>query len=220
VVTDAGKEFKAHRDVLAEVTPFFEKLFNSNIKERNEGIVRLGIVSESVVRFFEVYVHWQCRDIGSTARRRTNPSSRLSFIYKPQELRWTVSDENSACFKLYLLPWPYFAKKYHCEKFVDFTKDFFHINFTAVAKCEEILNLSREEVERWISSDEINVSAEEDVFEISCRWINQNKEEQSPKFNGLFLHVRLVDISRECLSKKIMEESLHGRMSRNIHSQK
>ena len=93
------------------------------------------------------------------------------------------------------------ARKYHCEELVDFTKGFIYAIFLAVAECKEFLNLTSEEVEKWISSDEINVSAEEEVFEIICQWIKHNKEE-------LFRRVRLFDISREYLSEKILEENL------------
>jgi len=101
-----------------------------------------------------------------------------------------------------------FAEKYRCEELVDFTKDFINANFPAVAECEEFLNLSSKEVERWISSDEINVSAEKEVDEIVCRWVKQNPEERSPKFNELFRHVRLIYMSRDYLSKKVKKKSL------------
>ena len=44
-----GKEFKAHRRVLSESSPFFETLLNSDIKETQEGVVRLEMFTESVM---------------------------------------------------------------------------------------------------------------------------------------------------------------------------
>lgn len=41
VVNDCA--LKAHRNVLAEASPFFEKLLDSDMKESNEGVVRLEI---------------------------------------------------------------------------------------------------------------------------------------------------------------------------------
>ena len=49
LVAENGKEFKAHRQVLSEASPFFEKLLSSDMKESKEGIVRLEMFSESVV---------------------------------------------------------------------------------------------------------------------------------------------------------------------------
>ena len=48
VVSD-GKEFKAHRDVLVESSPFFEKLLNTDMKETRKGVIRLEILSDSVM---------------------------------------------------------------------------------------------------------------------------------------------------------------------------
>ena len=49
-VGDAGKEFKAHRNVLVEVSPFFEKLFDSDMKESKERVIQLDIFSEYVLK--------------------------------------------------------------------------------------------------------------------------------------------------------------------------
>ena len=35
VVEDGRREFKAHRCVLSDASPFFEKLFNSDMRETN-----------------------------------------------------------------------------------------------------------------------------------------------------------------------------------------
>ena len=44
-------------------------------------------------------------------------------------------------------------------------ENFILVNFTDVNQ-RDILNMSNKELEMWISSDEIDVSAEEDVFKI------------------------------------------------------
>jgi len=52
LVVEDGNEFKAHKQVLSEASPFFEKLLNSDMKESREGIVRLEMFSESAMKFF------------------------------------------------------------------------------------------------------------------------------------------------------------------------
>ncbi|KAL9956826.1 hypothetical protein ACROYT_G038368, partial [Oculina patagonica] len=49
LVVEHGKQFKAHRQVFSEASPFFEKLLNSDMKESKEGVVRLEMFSESVM---------------------------------------------------------------------------------------------------------------------------------------------------------------------------
>jgi len=72
----------------------------------------------------------------------------------------------------------YFVEKYRSEELISVSKSFIYTNFNTVAKMEEFLSLSNEEVKIWISSDEINVTAEEDVFKIILTWINHEKSER------------------------------------------
>ena len=46
LVVEDGKEFKAHRRVLSEASTFFEKLLSSDMKESNEGVIRLEMITE------------------------------------------------------------------------------------------------------------------------------------------------------------------------------
>ena len=71
---------------------------------------------------------------------------------------------------------------------------------------DEFLNLEAEEVERWISSDDISVAVEADVFEIVLTWIEQNKSERKVSFEQLFRHVRLAFLSRDFLLDVVTNE--------------
>ena len=59
LVAKEGKEFKAHRNVLSAVSPFFAKLFQSEMKEKEEGIIRFEEISASIL---EVRLHRTCHD--------------------------------------------------------------------------------------------------------------------------------------------------------------
>ena len=47
LVAKDGREFKVNRQVLSEACPYFEKLFSSNMKECNEGVIQLAILTNS-----------------------------------------------------------------------------------------------------------------------------------------------------------------------------
>ena len=64
------------------------------------------------------------------------------------------------------------------------------------------------EVEKWISSDEIVIDAEENVFEIITRWIDHDKSERSGKFSELFSHVRLTCVSHDYLLNHVLANDL------------
>ncbi len=100
------------------------------------------------------------------------------------------------------------AKLYLCEELIASARKFINSNFTAVAASLEFLNLPSHEVEKWISSDEIVIDAEENVYEFILRWIDHNKSERSVKFGELFRHVRLTTISRDILLSVVVTNEL------------
>ena len=80
----------------------------------------------------------------------------------------------------------HFAETYRCEELVAKAKTFIESSFTIVAKSEEFLNLTSHEVEEWISSDEIVIDAEEDIFGIILGWIAKERKSRIGKFEELF----------------------------------
>ena len=108
----------------------------------------------------------------------------------------------------------YVAEMYQCDELITNTRKFIHANFASVAEMEEFLNLEAKEVERWISSDEISVAVEADVFKIVLKWIEQDKSERKASFEELFRHVRLAFLSRDFLldvvTNELVRQNLHG----------
>lgn len=100
-----------------------------------------------------------------------------------------------------------FAQKYHCEELVANSTKFIHDNFASVSESDEFLNLEAEEVEKWISSENIRVAAEEDVFRVILKWVEQ-KNERKAKFEQLFRHIRLVSLSRDYLQVDVVTNDL------------
>ena len=95
---------------------------------------------------------------------------------------------------------------YQCDELITNTRKFIHANFASVAEMDEFLNLEAKEVERWISSDEICVAVEADVFKIVIKWIEQDKSERKVSFEQLFRHVRLAFVSRDFLLDVVTNE--------------
>ena len=96
-----------------------------------------------------------------------------------------------------------FADRYQYKELMPNIKEFIRSNLIEVANEEHFLNLPCHEVERLISSDDIHVSAEDDVFKIILKWINHDKNERKKHFQELFQHVRLPLLSRHCLENEI-----------------
>ena len=197
LVTKDDKEFKAHRNVLSAASPFFFKLFQSDMKENREGIVRFkeisGAVMEDVLEFIYTgsveVTRENCKYLIAAANYLLIPGlKKLSGGFLERQIT------KSNCVSTF-----YFAEMYQCDELITNTRKFIHASFASVAEMDEFLNLEAKEVERWISSDEISVAVEADVFKIVLKWIEQDKSERKESFVQLFRHVRLAFLSRDFL---------------------
>ena len=207
LVAKEGKEFKAHRNVLSAVSPFFAKLFQSEMKEKEEGIIRFEEISASILEDVLEFIytgHVEIHDEQS-AKDLVIAADYLLFVSLKTIAGRFFREQltNSNCISTF-----YFAEKYHCEELVSTSRKFIHENFAFVAELDEFLDLEAEEVERWISSDDICVAAEEDVLKIIQKWIEQNESDRKSKFEEVFRHVRLVLVSRDVLVVDVVTNQL------------
>ena len=209
LVVEDGKEFKAHKRVLSEKSPFFEKLLNSDMRESNEGVVRLEMVTEACIKDILKFMYNGSVEISNedNARDMIAMSDYLVLPHlKTVAEKALVNDLElnvSNCILMYN-----FAERYDCRELISFCKNFILANFTSVTKTEQFLNLPSKEVKMWISSDKINVNAEEDVFKIILAWIEREQSERKKYFAELFHEVRLVYISRDFLRSNIVTNDL------------
>ena len=208
LVTKDGKEFKAHRNVLSAASPFFCKLLQSDMRENREGIVRFEEISAAVMEDVLEFIYAgsvevtevNCKDLIAAANYLIIPGLRkLSGRFLERQM----SKSNS-------ISTFYFAEMYQCDELITNTRNFIHANFASVVEMDEFLNLEAKEVERWISSDEISVAVEADVFKIVLKWIEQNKSERKACFEQLFGHVRLVSLSRDFLIDVVTNKLVQG----------
>ena len=204
LVSKDNSKFKAHRNVLSAASPYFDKLLQSNMKENREGIVRFEEISGSVLEDVLEFIY-----IGTVEVTQENAEELIAagnYLIIPglktasgRFLEREMSHIN--CISTF-----YLAEKYECDELITNSRLFIHKNIVAVAKLDEFLLLEAKEIERWISSDEITVNEEADVFKIILDWVNHRKSERKTVFEELFGHVRLGFLSRDCLEDVVTNE--------------
>ena len=204
VLTKDEKEFKAHRNVLSEASAYFSTLFQIDMTESREGNVRLEEISGAVMEDVLEFIYKGSVEV--TQENSEDLIAAANYFLIPglktvsgRFLERQITKSN--CISTF-----YFAEMYQCDELITNTTKFIHANFASVAEMDEFLNLEAEEVERWISSDEISVAVEADVFKIVVKWIEQDKSERKASFERLFRHVRLVFISRDFLNDVVTNE--------------
>ena len=195
---------KAHRIVLCAGSPFFYNALNSDMKEKEEGVIRLEETSKAVMEDVLEFLYTGHVDINE--RNAYDLFIRADYLLIPslKVLSGEVilrSLSLSNCVMNY-----YFAMKYQWEELQKASRDFIHSNFIAVAETEDFLNLNSKQVEEWISSDEIIVKGEEEVFEVVLKWIESGEGRQL-NFLHLFRHIRFIYVPRDYLLNVILLNS-------------
>ena len=206
LIAKEGNEFKAHRNVLSAASPFFSKLLQSEMKEKEEGVIRFEEISKSILSDVLEFIYTGSVKINKKNARDLIIAADYLLLESLKIISGRFLEKQMSSYNC--ISTIHFAEKYRCEELVLRSTKFIQDNFTSVAKSDEFLNLDAEEVEKWISSENILVAAEEDVFRIIVNWVEQNKGERKDKFEQLFRHVRLVMLSRDSLFSDVVTNEL------------
>ena len=204
LVTNDDIELKAHRNVLSAVSPFFCKLLESDMKENREGIIRFEEISGCVMEDVLEFVYTGTVEVTQENAKELIAAGNYLMIpsLKTVSGRFLEAEmTESNCISTF-----YFAEKYDCVELIRDSREFIHENFAFVGEMDEFLSLEAKEVAVRISSDEIAVEAEADVFEIILKWVEHSKSERKAAFEELFRHVRLSFLSRDCLEDVVTNE--------------
>ena len=207
LVLKEGKEIRATRNELSAASDFFCSLLNSDMRENREGIIRLEHITGTVMRDVLKFIRF-----GRAVITRENATFHLleaADYLLLSSLKTIVGGFlERELWPLNYVSTYYYAEKYQCKDLVVASRKLIISNFAAVAQSQEFLNLESQQVEQWISSDEIAVSSEEEVFKIILQWIEQNKSERKRKFEELFRHVRLPHLSRDYLGRHVVTNDM------------
>ena len=204
LVSKDNRELKAHRNVLSAASPFFSKLLQSDMKENQEGIVRFEEISGSVIEDVLQFIYTGTVEVTQENSKELIAAGNYLIIpgLKTASGRFLEREMSHInCISTF-----YLAEKYDCDELITNSRRFIHENIVSVAKLDEFLHLEAKEIERWISSDDITVKEEANVFKIILDWVNHRKSERKTAFEELFGHVRLRFLSRDYLEDVVTNE--------------
>ena len=203
---DDQARLKAHRIVLCAASPFFYNALNSDMKEKKEGVIRLEETSKAVMEEVLEYLYTGHVDINEQNSYDLMAVADY-FLLSSLKVLCVNAIIQSLSVRNCILAY-YLAVQYQCPELQQKAREYTCANFMSVAESEDFLNLNIKQVEEWISSDEIKINGEEEVFQVIVNWMETNNITEHETFFELFCHVRLVYLSRSYLSDVIMPHSL------------
>ena len=207
-VSVKDKELKAHRLVLGAASPFFLSLLVSDMREGHEQFIRIELEEATGSVMEDVFKYIYTGNVAVTKENAHDLVAVADYLLLPglKTLASNVLEENiiiENCIFNY-----YFAEKYQCLELMAESCGFINSNFSSVMKTDDFLKLDIAQVMKWVSSDDVTVTSEEEIFNGIVKWVTHKKSERESNFAELFSQVRLQSISRKFVSNELVNEEL------------
>ena len=208
IVEVKGKEFKVHKAVLAAASPFFLTLLESNMRESNEHLIKVELEEATASIMEDVLKYVYTGNVSVTEENAHNLIATADYLLLPglkslacDFLKGILATEN--CVFNY-----YFAERYQCMNLMEECRELIKSNFSALMETDDFLNLDAKQVIKWVSSDDIIIKAEEEVFKGIVKWVHHNKSEREKEFPYLLHQVRLNSVHQDYLVNEMVKEEL------------
>ena len=207
VVLKAGEtEIPCHRSVLVAMSPYFKARFRYDLMESRKDTIEVkdvpGDALSSIVDF--TYTG----DIELTVDNVQDILSASSFLQVDEVMNLCCSflmNEISLENCLEIL----FFVKTHCHHKITSDIDKFTCrHFQQIAMKKDFLNSSFEIILALISSFDLKVSSEEEVYTAVLEWVKQDPEKRNHHLPTLLSHVRLPMLSMSYLMEEVYKEAL------------
>ena len=187
------EEFPCHKNLLSASSPYFHAMFTNDVRENRDIRVYFDDISPWTFKRIIDYVYTGKLEI-STANAQEMLAAGCQFQYPAiVDACCTFLQSEfhpSNCLGIY-----YFAHMHSCKELEDNALKFALDNFTALIQYDEFLEISYEELAKFVSSDLIEVRNEETVFNAVIRWIKYDVEERKQYMLPLLHEVRLPVIN-------------------------
>ncbi|XP_077108277.1 kelch-like protein 11 [Ranitomeya variabilis] len=211
VFVGGGREFHAHRSVLAAATDYFAPLLSGHFQESRSGRVDMkwssepGPDLETVEAVIQYMYTGQIRVCTGNVHEVLELSDRLLLLrlkeFCGEFLKKKLNLSN--CVAIHSL-----AHMYTLNQLALKSADMIRRNFYKVIEDDEFYTLPFHLVRDWLSDPEITVDSEEILFEAILKWIQKNADEREKYFEELFKLLRLSQMKPTYLTRHVKADRL------------
>ncbi|XP_075908406.1 kelch-like protein 24 isoform X1 [Petromyzon marinus] len=189
MVAVEGCEFPCHRAVLSACSAYFRAMFCNDHRESRATIVEINGIQASAMEQLLQYMY--------TGRARITTDN-VQYLFETASL-FQIHALRSACAKFLeeqldpcnVLGLQRFADAHSLQSLHGKCAAFALQRFCEVVQHQEFLELPKDELVDYVSSDELVVDKEETVFEAVMRWVQHNAVERRSALRDVLDNVRL-----------------------------
>ncbi|KTG34168.1 hypothetical protein cypCar_00007047 [Cyprinus carpio] len=217
----ANKEIKAHKVVLASCSPYFHAMFTNEMSESRQTHVTLHDIDPQALEQLVQYAYTAEIVVGEGNVQFTFISPTVSCLNLEQTLLPAASllqlnGVRDACCKFLLsqldpsncLGIRGFADTHSCSDLLKSAHKYVLQHFVEVSKTEEFMLLPLKQVLDLISSDNLNVPSEEEVYRAVLSWVKHDIDGRRQHVPRLMKCVRLPLLTRDFLMSNVDTELL------------
>lgn len=211
----AGKEIKAHRVVLAAVSPYFNAMFTSDVVESKQKVVHLNDLDPLAVHMAVEFAY--------VARVNLTVDNVQSLLTVATLLQMDTLVEKCCYFlenELHpsnCLGIRRFSKNHGCFVLSKTANEYAMRNFNHTTQMEEFFQCPLEEVLELLSEDSLHVRHEEEVYEAALRWMNFKKHERLKVVPQIAEIIRFPLMAWEFLVTKVLDDGFITGQGDNCH---
>ena len=207
VVLKVGtREIYAHRVVLSACSNYFCAMFTNSMMESQQERVTLTDLDEDAV---EALVSFAYTSSVSINEKNVQPLLKAAAILQLTEI--VEASCKFLCAQLHpsnCLGIAAFAEVHGCKSLEESAREFVQEHFMEVVKSDEFLQLSPEELKRAISSDFIEVTSEEMVFDALYRWLQHDLKSRGKYASEMLAYVRLPLLKPLFLAEQVYNKPI------------
>ena len=198
-----GRQLTTHRCVLAANSQFFYTMFSSGMKESNQTLLSLKSVSYQSMSLILDYFY--TREIVINDENVVELLNASSFLLVTpvkkaciEVLSRRLGSDN--CFSIMQI-----AEQFGADELAKRAKDFIKLNFSIVVNNEEFVSISQEKLVHFISSDDIQVEKEEEVYQCVLKWV-KHEASRVAVLPELLKHLRQGSLPKGFLESELTKE--------------
>ena len=189
VITVGARKIFAHKVILAACSPYFRAMFTGAMSESSQTEVTIRDVDEGAMDILIDFCYTSNIVVEENNVQTLLPAACLLQLAEIQDvccefLKRQLDPSNCLGIRA-------FADTHACRELLRIADKFTQHNFQEVMDHEEFLLLPLSQLIDIISSDELNVRSEEQVFQAVMAWIKYNMTERRGHLSVVLQHVRM-----------------------------
>lgn len=196
-----GVRFPCHRVVLASASPYFNAMFCTGMVECTKKEVEIKQISPEILRIILDFIYTAEINVTELTICNLMEAAMILQMLNITEACTTFLEHQldpSNCIGIRT-----FAQAYNCIDLEKRAKRFLLKRFSDVRLGTEFLNISFKELKSIISSEEMTVKCESEVYTAVLNWVAHDVDSRGCLLLQLFDHIRLGSIPPEFIKSQL-----------------